>query len=105
MSSCCGGHSKEKVSHHDHSKMGHGKIIKDPVCGMTVDPETAKGGSSTFQGQTFYFCSSKCKSKFDSEPQSFLTPKAPTKDMKDVEFTCPMHPEIRQKGPGNCPIC
>lgn len=105
MSNCCGGDSKEKMSHHDHSKMEHGKIIKDPVCGMVIDAETAKGGNSLYQGQTFYFCSSHCKSKFDSEPQSYLKPKPLAKEMKDIEFTCPMHPEIRQMGPGNCPIC
>lgn len=105
MSNCCGGDSKEKMSHHDHSKMEHGKIIKDPVCGMVIDAETAKGGNSIYQGQTFYFCSSHCKSKFDSEPQSYFKPKPLAKEMKDIEFTCPMHPEIRQMGPGNCPIC
>lgn len=83
----------------------------DPVCGMTVNPATCKGGHSVFKGQDFYFCNPKCKARFDLEPLKYLGPKdagkkATQKDLpKDVEYTCPMDPEIRQIGPGSCPIC
>lgn len=83
-------------------------LVKDPVCGMMIDPKTAKGGSSLYNGETFYFCSPKCKAKFDGDPESFLAPKKKTQSVQapqNVEYTCPMHPEIRQIGPGNCPIC
>jgi Cu+-exporting ATPase len=79
--------------------------MKDPVCGMDVDPHTAKH-SSHFTGRPYYFCSASCKMKFDSDPQRYLAP-AQIKDAVpgDAIYTCPMHPEIRQAGPGSCPIC
>lgn len=79
--------------------------MKDPVCGMDVDPHTAKH-SSHFNGRPYYFCSASCKTKFDSDPQRYLTP-AQINDAVpgDAIYTCPMHPEIRQAGPGSCPIC
>ena len=87
---------------HDHSK----NMVKDPVCGMTIDSKTAKGGSSVYKDNTYYFCNPKCKTKFEAEPQKYLTPQPTAKiQSKDVEYTCPMHPEIKQMGPGSCPIC
>ncbi|HMN67483.1 MAG TPA: heavy metal translocating P-type ATPase [Bdellovibrionales bacterium] len=81
-------------------------LVKDPVCGMKIDPKTAKGGSTVYDGETYYFCNPKCKSKFDAEPARYLgAPKPVTAEDKEKIYTCPMHPEIRQKGPGNCPIC
>ncbi|HEY8269600.1 MAG TPA: heavy metal translocating P-type ATPase [Pseudobdellovibrionaceae bacterium] len=77
----------------------------DPVCGMTVSTENPKGGSSTFEGKTYYFCSPKCKAKFDNNPSFYLQPKPKEVEPLNVEYTCPMHPEIRQMGPGSCPIC
>src|ERR1044071_8951361 len=79
---------------------------KDPVCGMTVDPATAQH-KAEYQGQTYTFCCNGCRTKFEADPQKYLAPKpaaaAPVK--KDAIYTCPMHPEIRQIGPGACPIC
>ena len=79
---------------------------KDPVCGMTVDPHTAKH-RHTHDGHPFYFCSARCREKFIAEPMKFLKPE--TKPAAVVPagaiYTCPMHPEIRQQGPGSCPIC
>jgi Cu+-exporting ATPase len=74
---------------------------------MTIDPNTAKGGSTQYNGETFYFCNPKCKEKFQKDPDRYLNVEMapPTEKAKDVIYTCPMHPEIRQKGPGNCPIC
>jgi Cu+-exporting ATPase len=88
----------------DHSKHhGHSKKQTDPVCGMTVDPKTAKHHAK-HAGQDFYFCSEGCKNKFVANPDSYLKPKK-EETRKDVEYTCPMHPEVRQMGPGSCPIC
>lgn len=79
---------------------------KDPVCGMSVDAHTAEHRSK-HDGKTHYFCSARCQSKFDESPEKYLgdgqkpaEPVAP-----GTMYTCPMHPEIRQQGPGDCPIC
>ena len=84
----------------------------DPVCGMTVDPETA-AGSSRVGGRTFYFCSKSCKQKFNENPgaygvavpQTAPPPKAAPPSSSGAIYTCPMDPEVRQKGPGACPKC
>jgi len=79
---------------------------RDPVCGMDVDPPTAKH-SVEYSGHTYYFCSSGCRTKFLADPGRYLdhkageTPPAPGGTI----YTCPMHPQIRQAGPGSCPIC
>ncbi|HEX6323593.1 MAG TPA: heavy metal translocating P-type ATPase [Vicinamibacterales bacterium] len=81
--------------------------VKDVVCGMTIDPATA-AGSSDYRGETYYFCNPGCKAKFDADPERYLAPApapAPALGTSDVEYTCPMHPEIVQIGPGSCPIC
>lgn len=79
----------------------------DPVCGMKVAPATAKGGSSLVKDKEYYFCSAKCKTKFDLNPDAYLAPNKPEPklDSKSIEYTCPMHSQIRQIGPGSCPIC
>lgn len=81
--------------------------VKDPVCGMMIDPTTAKGGSVEYKNETFYFCNPKCKDKFQADPQKYLSPKAVAAPLGDLDtiYTCPMHPEVRQRGPGTCPIC
>ncbi|MEK6773966.1 MAG: HAD-IC family P-type ATPase [Bdellovibrionota bacterium] len=95
-------HSRTSI---DHKKEKN--LVKDPVCGMMIDPATAKGGNTKFKDETFYFCNPKCKTKFEAEPSKYLNPKIELSQKVDTEaiYTCPMHPEIRQKGPGNCPIC
>ena len=77
-------------------------LATDPICGMKVDPETAVH-KSVKDGQTIYFCSAGCKKKFDNPAPLTQIALAPVKT--DAEYTCPMHPEIRQKGPGSCPVC
>ena len=78
----------------------------DPVCGMTVQPATA-AGSYQYRGTTYYFCNPSCLTRFKADPESFLKPKdasAPPAS-SDALYTCPMHPEIVQHGPGACPKC
>ncbi len=77
-------------------------LATDPICGMKVDPETA-AHKSVKDGRTIYFCSAGCKKKFDHPAPLTQIALAPVKT--DAEYTCPMHPEIRQKGPGSCPVC
>jgi len=86
-----------------------GPKVKDPVCGMEVTPAKA-AGSFEYRGQTYYFCAKSCLAKFQADPLKYLAPKpavpaTPAKDAKDVEYTCPMDPEVVQMGPGTCPIC
>ncbi len=95
---------------HDHGH-GHGAVepgadkVIDPVCGMTVDPKTARG-TAAHAGQTYYFCSTGCQTKFQAEPDRYLNPKpAASPQDADAIYTCPMHPQVRQVGPGSCPIC
>ncbi|MDI1286359.1 MAG: heavy metal translocating P-type ATPase, partial [Reyranella sp.] len=79
----------------------------DPVCGMKVKVATAKH-TKVHEGHTHYFCSPKCLQKFTAEPDRYLKPAeaAPASPIAaGTIFTCPMHPEIRQVGPGSCPIC
>ena len=86
----------------------HEPLVTDPVCGMKVDSKNPKGGASHFNGTAFSFCSSKCKEKFDLHPEQYAIKKvepASAKGETSRIYTCPMHPQIRQTGPGNCPIC
>jgi len=98
--SCCG---------HSHTAASPGVapgMAKDPVCGMDVDPHTAKFRAD-HGGRTYYFCAAGCRTKFIADPERYLgkdgAPPAPV-DAGAV-YTCPMHPEVRQIGPGSCPIC
>ncbi len=78
---------------------------KDPVCGMTVDRASATHMHNHL-GDRFYFCSAGCESKFASDPDAYLGDRpAPEPMPEGTEYTCPMHPEIVQVGPGDCPIC
>ncbi|PWN04317.1 haloacid dehalogenase [Nocardioides silvaticus] len=103
-------------------------LVKDPVCGMDVDPATSPY-SSERDGQTYHFCWGRCQAKFEASPETYLTPYADRPDHHQhdhgdhgdhgadheagataatdeaTEWTCPMHPEIRRPGPGSCPIC
>jgi Cu+-exporting ATPase len=81
--------------------------VKDPVCGMDVDPSKSEHHAQ-HDGHDYHFCSAGCKTKFVADPEHYLTGKR--QDVADnlpagTIYTCPMHPEIRQEGPGSCPIC
>lgn len=80
-------------------------LVTDPVCGMKVDPKTAKGGKSLYEEQTYFFCNPKCKIKFDLNPGAYIHGAGQKVSSSEGIYTCPMHPEVRQKGPGQCPIC
>ena len=81
-------------------------LVKDKVCGMDVDPHTAKHRAED-AGRTYYFCSAGCRTKFAANPSKYLAPEAaPSASVPEgTIYTCPMHPQIRQAGPGACPIC
>ncbi|MBR1088872.1 cadmium-translocating P-type ATPase [Bradyrhizobium manausense] len=107
-SSCCGGHGDD-AGHAHHPSHDHGAAdakVLDPVCGMTVDAATSKHRFD-HHGKTFHFCSAGCRTKFAADPAKYLTKeKAPEPEMPaGTIYTCPMHPQIRQVGPGSCPIC
>ncbi len=77
----------------------------DPVCGMTVEPAATKPHSE-HDGRTYWFCKPRCQAKFDADPVQYTSgaKPAPSNDPSAI-YTCPMHPEVRQIGPGSCPIC
>ena len=90
--------------------------VRDPVCGMSVDPRTAQYRAQR-DGSTVYFCSEHCRTTFLAEPDSYSAPHTPEaapaaaqlppglSSTQSVVYTCPMHPQIRLSEPGSCPIC
>src|SRR5215470_6997867 len=85
--SCCGGAADAKT------------VVKDPVCGMTVDPHTAKHRLE-HGGRTYYFCADRCRAKFAADPGRYLSTEVHDEPVNPgAIYTCPMHPEIRQVGP------
>ncbi|MGY3039122.1 Cu+-exporting ATPase [Rhodanobacter sp. TND4EL1] len=98
---CCAG----KPATHDHMHHDHAPAEKDPVCGMTVDPRTAKY-QAEHAGRMYHFCSGRCHEKFVADPAAYLVARAaPAPAAPGAIHTCPMHPEVQQVGPGNCPKC
>ncbi|MFL1461486.1 heavy metal translocating P-type ATPase [Roseococcus sp. DSY-14] len=103
-------HDSHRQGHHGHAARGQadaGATVKDPVCGMTVDPARTPHHAD-HAGAAYHFCSAGCRTKFVADPAKYVHPK-PTLRAEAVApgaiYTCPMHPQIRQVGPGNCPIC
>jgi Cu+-exporting ATPase len=102
-------------AHHCHHGHGHADpshshgtaTVKDPVCGMDVDPSTARHRAD-HDGRSYFFCSGGCETKFKVDPERYTQPKSvpvTTALPAGTVYTCPMHPQIRQVGPGSCPIC
>ena len=110
-------------AHHDHAHHGHphgghssppatAERVTDPVCGMQVDPATSTERAQ-HAGKTYYFCCDGCRNMFAADPAKYLakqpvTPAAApvvTAAAAGAQYTCPMHPEIVQDGPGSCPKC
>jgi Cu+-exporting ATPase len=104
----------------------------DPVCGMSVEPDTARGGSATDEGKTYYFCCTSCREKFQADPERYLRKGGVSSEAEVAAgakrqalepltthhppltthhspltslYTCPMHPEVQQDHPGSCPKC
>ena len=99
---CCGGGHDHSDGHH-HAD-GSAKV-RDPVCGMSVDPATSRHRFD-YRGETFHFCSAGCRTKFMADPRQYLDKaRAKAEVPEGTIYTCPMHPQIRQVGPGSCPIC
>jgi len=117
--------SEHHGHHHEHNHGSHGSStqVKDPVCGMMVD-ENSDSIVTEREGKQYYFCSKHCKTSFENDPKKYVqqhTHKSccshsnePSDGSKDkipkhtspVEiYTCPMHPDVRQEGPGSCPQC
>ncbi|KQU64160.1 haloacid dehalogenase [Phycicoccus sp. Root563] len=109
--------------HSEHARVA--TTVKDPVCGMDVDPASSEH-HALHDGRTHWFCSSRCRRRFEENPDAFLhavpadanadhghgpMEGAPGQEASSgsagdlQEWTCPMHPEIRRPGPGSCPIC
>src|SRR5713226_4822166 len=93
--------------------VGSGPAVKDPVCGMGVDPNRA-AGSHQHAGQKYFFCSQHCAEKFRAEPARYAgqavaaaadREAATELTVEGIQYTCPMHPEIVRSAPGTCPIC
>ena len=98
-------HGHPQDPHASHAHAAPGKHI-DPVCGMTVEDTSPR--KFDFDGKTYFFCSDHCLAKFSADPKKYLAPKAdvtPPGGHDDRWYTCPMHPEVRQIGPGTCPKC
>ena len=97
---------QERDGHVHPHEAEDGHAVLDPVCGMTVDPHTTPHRHQ-HRGHTFYFCSGGCRAKFAADPAKYLERKAQAAGPvpEGATYTCPMHPEVRQVGPGACPIC
>ena len=97
QASCCAG---------GHAVNSSGQTEIDPVCGMSVDTSTDL--KTDYQDKTYYFCNPSCLDKFKQDPEFYLIPldeRPVPEGAADMDYTCPMDPEIVQKGPGTCPIC
>jgi len=105
---------KERVTRHGHPGTGDSSGLRDPVCGMEVGPETAHRFHHA--GTNYLFCSAGCLANFRESPDRYLSDGGEGKAHppgksgeeripRDAEYTCPMHPEVRQAGPGSCPKC
>ncbi|QOW21176.1 cadmium-translocating P-type ATPase [Lysobacter avium] len=94
------------TNHHD-TDSAEGTTVTDPVCGMQVDPDKTDHHAE-HEGTTHHFCSASCRERFVADPARYLDPQAEDAAPPAPEgaiYTCPMHPQIRQEGPGTCPIC
>ncbi|HEX4893958.1 MAG TPA: heavy metal translocating P-type ATPase [Hyphomicrobiaceae bacterium] len=110
----CRDHTQSHTHHHHDGKTM--EMVKDPVCGMMVDPKTAPHHADA-EGSRYYFCSAGCHGKFAADPDRYLNPQEadpgmqtpalgePPAAAEGTIWTCPMHPQIRRSGPGQCPIC
>ena len=115
-------HAHDHAQHHHHAHAHQSPpdrselTPKDPVCGMTVKETTPH--TCEHEGQRYFFCGARCLEKFRTEPDKYLKPlqdhavldvpshaARPQPAGEGAVYTCPMHPEVRQSGPGSCPLC
>ncbi|NOZ08509.1 MAG: heavy metal translocating P-type ATPase [FCB group bacterium] len=99
--------------HHHSDASSTGQTVKDPVCGMVVEPKTV-ADSIEHEGKSYFFCSHHCATEFKKDPEKYLgsdhhshtstTEDHPHQHAGDI-YTCPMHPDVRHEGPGSCPQC
>jgi Cu+-exporting ATPase len=100
----------EKAKGDCHHGTGHAAInapdalVTDPVCGMKVNTGTSRHRFD-HKGVTYHFCSAGCRTKFQAAPETYLKPRSAAPAKAGTIYTCPMHPQIRQEGPGACPLC
>ena len=102
-------HLRHGHDHHSRDMPEGERTATDPVCGMKVDPALTAHHAG-HGGETYHFCSERCRSKFVGDPKKYLHPEAVATSSRELAaegtiYTCPMHPQIRQPRPGNCPIC
>jgi Cu+-exporting ATPase len=98
LDSCCRRNDDQKQAMQESSR------ITDPVCGMTVDPHTAEHRAD-HAGRTYHFCSAGCRERFVADPPAYLDARVAAPAVPGAIYTCPMHPEVQQVGPGACPKC
>ena len=99
-------HAGHHHAGHDHGAHAKGDTHIDPVCGMTVKPDSPH--RATHAGQAVHFCSARCREKFVADPARYLHPQpapAGPPAPAGTQYTCPMHPEVVREAPGACPIC
>jgi Cu+-exporting ATPase len=96
----------EHPHHPPHGQTAPAALATDPVCGMEVDPHRTPHRHE-HGDRAWYFCSAGCRAKFAADPDRYLAGKtaSPEPVRPDTVYTCPMHPEVRQIGPGSCPMC
>jgi Cu+-exporting ATPase len=101
------GDQKMSAKTHDHAAVASAEVL-DPVCGMTISPADAVGHVD-HRGHTYYFCNDSCLAQFRTDPDRFVAHDGAREPVSaadmEREYTCPMDPEVRQKGPGACPKC
>lgn len=100
------GHGMNCRSNHGETASNTAAQVKDPVCGMAVDPANT-AHHAWHDGEDYHFCNAGCRTKFLANPERYLgdAPRPEPEATPGAMWTCPMHPQIRQEGPGTCPIC
>lgn len=106
LAPCCAGHKSRQGPPSGIGAAADDHRVTDPVCGMSVDPHVTPHRAE-HAGRPYHFCSAGCRTKFVADPLKYLDPASRVAEPvpEGAVYTCPMHPEVRQVGPGACPIC
>src|SRR5690606_8207194 len=98
-------HARRTSGTGDHAEPAAETVVRDPVCGMSVDPAAGKP-TAEHAGHIYHFCPDRCRQKFEADPEKYLGERPEPEPMPaGTQYTCPMHPEIVRDKPGSCPIC